>query len=501
MNEGAPTSEGAPTGQGAATSEGAPTGQGAGTGERAATTASTEARGGGAMRLKFLGAAGTVTGSKYLVEAGERRVLVDCGLFQGLKQLRLRNRRPFPVEPSSIDAVVLTHAHIDHTGYLPLLVREGFSGPIYCTAATRDLCAILLPDSGHLQEEEAEFANRHGFSRHHPALPLYTEADARQSLQSFRAVERGVDFEVAAGVTAHLERAGHILGSSLVRLRASGGEVLFSGDLGRPDGAVLLPPAQPRHAANLVLESTYGDRTHGGEDAQALLGEVVRRTASRGGVVVIPAFAVGRTQVLLYHLHRLAAENAIPRLPIFLDSPMATKVTHLYARYPDEHRLTAEQWRDVEADVQIVNGVEESKAVDRRRGPMIVVSASGMATGGRVIHHLKVFAPDHRNTVLFAGYQAAGTRGAAMLAGAQTIKIHGQHVPVRAEVVALHGLSAHADADELIAWLGHFEAPPRHTYLTHGEPEAADALRRRIEETLHWSCSVAEEGESVDVGG
>ena len=452
------------------------------------------------MELTFLGAAGTVTGSRYLIRAGKRRYLVDCGLFQGLKELRLRNWAPFPVRPPDIEAVVLTHAHIDHTGYLPVLVRDGFEGPIYCSPGTVALCEILLPDAGYLQEADAERANRYGYTKHRPALPLFTQADAERAVRRLVAVPYHEELELGDGVTYNLRRAGHIVGSATVSLAHAGTTVVFSGDVGRPMDAVLKPPEPVRHADYLVIESTYGDRQHSDADPADELGEVIRRTAERGGGVGIPAFAVGRTQSLLYHLARLRAQKAIPPIPVYVDSPMAVDATRILLAHRDELRLTEAQCVALAGVATLARSAEESKAIDRRDGPMIVISASGMATGGRVLFHLARFAPDPRNTILFAGYQAAGTRGAAMLAGAESIKIHGTQVPVRAEVVALDGLSAHADADELIAWMRNLERPPRRTFVTHGEPAAADALRRRIEEELGWKAYVPKHGERVVLG-
>ncbi len=442
------------------------------------------------MQLTFLGGTGTVTGSKTLVEAAGRRVLVDCGLFQGVKALRLRNRAPLPVEPASLDAVILTHAHIDHSGYLPLLVRNGFRGRIICSDATRDLCAILLPDAGHLQEEEAEYANRTGFSRHHPALPLYTEQDAVRCLDQFHPVAFGSTIDLGAAGTARLLRAGHILGAAMVELRCEGRRILFSGDLGRPNDAVMPPPEVVEGADCLVLESTYGDRLHPRADPADGLAEVIGRTAARGGVVVVPTFAVGRAQQLMYHLHRLKDERRIPDIPVYLNSPMAVNAAQVFRAHPGDHRLSTAQCDAIMQSVRIVNSVEQSKRLNEGAGPMLILAASGMAAGGRVVHHLKAFAPDPRNTILFSGYQAAGTRGGALQAGASSIKIHGQYVPVRAEVVVMESLSAHADADEILAWLGDFARAPARTFLNHGEPASADALRRRIEEKPGWRVTV-----------
>jgi metallo-beta-lactamase family protein len=453
------------------------------------------------VELTFLGAAGTVTGSRTLLTTERSTVLVDCGLFQGLKPLRLRNRAPFPVEPATIDAVVLTHAHIDHTGYLPLLVRNGFRGPIYCTAATADLCGLLLPDSGYLQEEEAARANRYGYSKHAPALPLYTRADAERALEQFVPVEFGAETVAspARDVRFRFRRAGHILGAACVTLSAGGATVAFSGDIGRYDDPMLDDPEPVPSADCVVLESTYGDRRHEDADPADALADVVVRTAKRGGVIVVPSFAVGRAQALLLHLHRLLGAGRIPPLPIFIDSPMATKATALMATHIDDHRLDEAEWAAVLRSATMTSSIEESKAINRRRGPMIIISASGMATGGRILHHLTRYAPDHRNTILLVGHQAIGTRGAALLAGADRLRIHGADVAVRAEVASVHGLSAHGDADELMRWLAGIGAPPRHVYLNHGEPAASEALRARIDAELGWQATVAADGQRVQV--
>jgi metallo-beta-lactamase family protein len=449
------------------------------------------------VEITFLGAAGTVTGSKYLVRTQQGTLLVDCGLFQGLKQLRLRNREPFPVDPATIGAVVLTHAHLDHSGYLPVLVRDGFRGPVFCTPATADLAAVLLRDSAHLQEEEADFANRHGYSKHSPALPLYGALDAERAIELLRPVPMNAEIDAGGGASFRFVPAGHIPGAASVWLRADGATLAFSGDLGR-SGDPTLPPPQTDGAADwLVVESTYGDRLHPAIDPEDELAEVVQRTASRGGVVLIPAFAVGRAHAVLYHLYRLRQAGRIPDIPVYLDSPMAAAAMHILARHPESLRLSTAEARAVSEFARIVSSVEESKRVDRMSMPRIVISASGMATGGRVLHHLKVIAPEPANTVLFSGYQAAGTRGAQMVAGAREIKIHGGYVPVRAEVRVMDSLSAHADWREILAWLSAFPSPPRHTFITHGEPAAADHLRLKIEERLGWACSVPEHRQRV----
>jgi metallo-beta-lactamase family protein len=448
------------------------------------------------IQLGFHGAAGTVTGSRFVLDTNGTRLLIDCGLFQGYKQLRLRNRAPFPVPPSSIDAVVLTHAHIDHTGYLPALVRDGFAGLIHATAATCDLAAILLRDSAHLQEEEAAQANRHGWSKHRPALPLYTREDAERCIERLVPVRFDEDVELA-GCSLRYRHAGHILGAGSLTLRHGGTTIAFSGDLGRTHDPLLPAPVHVPRADYVLLESTYGDRTHPAFSVQDALGEIVRRTIARGGVVVIPSFAVGRAQSVLFHLHALRTRGDIPHVPTFIDSPMAANVTRLMTVHADDHLLNMEQAAAVFGSATITNSVEESKAISRRNGPMFIISASGMATGGRVLYHIERFGGDHRNTILLVGHQAGGTRGDALLRGERTLKMHGRHVAIHAEVAALQGLSAHADADELMAWLRGFEVPPRRVYLTHGEPPAADALRLRIEEELGWNVQVPEHGEAA----
>ena len=451
------------------------------------------------MRLTFMGAAGTVTGSKYLLEHDGHRVLVDCGLFQGLKQLRLRNWDPLPLDAGKIDAVVLTHAHIDHSGYLPALARQGFKGPVFTTDATRELCNLLLPDSGHLQEEDAAYANRNSFSKHKPALALYTEAEARRAMKLFRPLDFGVPFEPVAGVSMRFSPAGHILGAASVHVEWAGGSVLFSGDLGRNEDVLMRPPEPPAEADYVIVESTYGDRLHPHEDPSSALADAISRTAARGGIVVIPAFAVGRAQALMHLVAMLKHQHRIPDLPVFLNSPMAANATVLYQKYRRQHRLTVEECERMQQGTHIVNSVEESMRLNTLRVPSVIISASGMATGGRVVHHLKAFAPDRRNTILLAGYQAAGTRGAALAGGATQIKIHGQYVPVRAEVVNIGSLSAHADRNELLQWLGKLPRAPKRVFVTHGEPVAADSLRQAIEEKYQWSCTVAEQMQAVEL--
>ena len=448
--------------------------------------------------IQFLGATGTVTGSKYLIEHNSRRILVDCGLFQGYKPLRLKNWAPFPCDPSTIECVILTHAHIDHSGYLPLLIKQGFKGRVYCSSATRDLCAVLLPDSGRLQEEQAEYANRHDFSKHHPALPLYTQEDAERALQHLVAVEFKQE-TLLGEVTLRLYPSGHIPGAASVELRDQHTSIVFSGDLGRTDDPIMNPPTPLQGADYLVLESTYGNRRHPAADAQQLLGDIINQTAQREGVVVIPAFAVGRTQMLLHYLRLLKDAGTIPDLPIYLNSPMAVDATEIFYRHHLEHRLSLKQCEAACSVAKIIRTAEESKALNRRKGPMIIIAGSGMATGGRVVHHLKAFAPDPRNTILFAGFQAEGTRGAAMVNGAESIKIHGEYVPVRAQIVSIDSLSAHADYVQIIEWLKKVKRAPRQVFVTHGEQEAAAAMVKHVEEELHWPARVPEYMEIVQL--
>jgi metallo-beta-lactamase family protein len=451
------------------------------------------------MQLQFFGAVGTVTGSKTLLEHEGRRVLVDCGLFQGVKQLRLRNWEALPVRASSIDAVVLTHAHVDHCGFLPRLVKLGFQGRIHATRATHELCELLLPDCAHLFEEEAEYANRHGFSRHSPALPLFTQEDALNALERFTPCDFDAEFEPAPGLRARMRPAGHLLGAASVRIEAGGRSVLFSGDLGRADDLVMPPPSPPMQCDAVVIESTYGDRLHPGGDVMEALAETIRRTAARGGIVLIPAFAVGRSQALLHAIQVLKGEHRIPDLPVFLNSPMAAGATQLYLKWRALHRLDEAACARIEAGTTIVQTLEESKRLNALKWPSIIVSASGMATGGRVVHHLKAYADDPRNTIVLAGFQAPGTRGAALAAGATSIKIHGEYVPVRAQVVQLDGLSAHADRDGLLAWLRAMPSAPRRVFVNHGEALAADVLRLAVEETLRWPALVPESSRSYEI--
>jgi len=451
------------------------------------------------MKIQFLGAAQTVTGSKYLIESAGKRVLIDCGLFQGLKELRLKNWAEFPIDPKTIDALVLTHAHIDHTGYIPRLVKMGFRGPIFCSSATADLCKILLPDSGKLQEEEAGYANKRGFSKHHPALPLYTQEDAVIALEQLKSVEFENDFDLPGGLKCRLRSSGHILGSSFVTISNGERSISFSGDLGRPHDLILKPPVFIEQSDYLVVESTYGNRIHAKEDILAQLESTITPVLRRNGVIVVPAFAVGRSQALLYCLYRLKKEGRLEDVPVYLNSPMSINASGIFCDHLGEHGLTPEECEGTCEVARYVSKPEESKALNTRRGPMILISASGMATGGRVLHHLKAFAPDPRNMILLTGYQGAGTRGAALLNGAKTLKIHGQQVSVGAEVAVIPGLSGHADQREILDWMSHFKSPPKHVFVTHGDPEPAKTLQREITTRLGWSASVPSYLDTVEL--
>jgi metallo-beta-lactamase family protein len=460
--------------------------------------------------LTFLGATGTVTGSRYLLEAHGRRILVDAGLFQGTKELRLRNWTRFPVEPASLDAIVLTHAHIDHTGFLPRLVRDGFSGPVFATPPTRRLLVPLLTDAAHLQEEEARYANKVGSTRHQPALPLFTVQDVQQALTTLRAQPFDEPAELFPGVTFTYHRQGHILGAAAVefRIKAAGGAYLtveFSGDVGRYDVPILREPAPYMGTDYLVVESTYGDRFHDGGDAADALAEVIRETAARRGILLIPAFAIDRTQEVLYLINQLVEDGAVDPVPLFLDSPMAREATAVYRQCAQEHDAEMRELRREGVDplsppgLTVIGKVQESQALNSIPGPAIVISASGMANGGRILHHLLHRLADPANTVLFVGFQAAGTRGRRILDGEREVKIFGQIVPVRAQVRSISSLSAHADADELTIWASHAKSTPRRVFVTHGEPAASRALADRFHAHFGWDCVLPEFGETAQL--
>jgi metallo-beta-lactamase family protein len=463
---------------------------------------------GGGASLQFLGAAGGVTGSKFLFSHGGEQVLIDCGLFQGLKELRLKNWAPLPIDPARLRAVILTHAHIDHSGYLPRIVSKGYEGPVFATPATCDLLGVMLPDAAHLQEEEARYANRKGYSKHAPALPLYTVEDANRSLKLLRPTRVGEAVEVMNGVFADFGRVGHILGAGCARLSFQvNGEkrtLVDSGDLGRYDRPILKDPEPAGHADWLLIESTYGNRIHP-KESETELRNVIRETAAQRGCLLIPAFAIGRTQDLVYTIRKMEDEGEIPSIPVHIDSPMGIEATEIYSRHTEEHdfemaRLTNHERNPIRSRHMVVDRTpEQSKSINNLKGPLIIISASGMATGGRVLHHLKRRLPNPDTTVLLAGYQAEGTRGRLLQDGAKEIKMLGEIVPVRAKVKVLDGFSAHADQGEILRWLGTFPKPPRMTYIVHGEPAAANGLAEVIRERLKWTVEIAKFSQKVSL--
>ncbi len=465
------------------------------------------------MKLTFLGATQTVTGSKFLLETRDRRILLDCGLFQGPKQLRLRNWEAPQIDPAKVDAIVLTHAHIDHTGYLPRFVAHGFKGPIYATPATADLARILLPDAGHLQEEEARFRNKHQLSKHKPALPLYTIEDAMRSLDLLRSVKYGDVTSLSPDLSFDLMPAGHILGSAFVRfhegINSSQKTILFTGDIGRYDQPIIFDPTPVAEADYLVLESTYGNRLHtdkNGKSGKGQLRDVVIATANRGGTVLIPSFAIGRAQELLYVLRELESENQIPVLPVYVDSPMAVDAVEIFRKHVEEHDLEMVQLEKAGGHplntqrVHFSRTVEESKAINEHRFPSIIISANGMATGGRILHHLIQRLPDERNAVVFVGFQAYGTRGRLLSEGAREIRIFGVDYPVRAAIHTIDSFSAHGDYSEILRWLSGFKKPPRKTFLVHGEPKAVDAMKQHIvSANRNWHVETPEYLQSYEI--
>ena len=466
------------------------------------------------MTLTFLGAARTVTGSKHLLTIDGRRVLIDCGLFQGLKELRERNWHPLPIRATDIDAVVLTHAHLDHSGYLPRLVGQGFRGRIFCTPATADLTRIVLADAAHLQEEDAERANRKGYTRHRPALPLFTVEDADRAMSMLQPVGYNRPMPVVPGVTAEFINAGHLLGSAYARVRVeqAGKTILFGGDLGRYARPVLPDPSPIDEADIVLVESTYGDRTHEADDDGARLAGIIRETADKHGKVIIPAFALGRVEELLYWINRLEQKRAIPELPVYVDSPMSANVLEQYRKRANEldadlgqqgNGRVSQNARNVclfcTARLKVITAISESRRVQESNEPSIVISSSGMATGGRVLHHLRRGLPDPRNTVMFSGYQAAGTRGRALKDGMKLTRIHGEDVPVRARIEGIDSMSAHADSNEIMYWLRQFKKPPALTCLVHGEPVPMDALKARIERELKWTVKTPAHQETIEI--
>ena len=452
------------------------------------------------VTLRSLGGAGTVTGSKHLLEADGKRILVDCGLFQGVKNLREQNWEHLAVEPATIDAVVITHAHLDHTGYLPRLVREGFSGPIFCTDGTAAVAEIILRDSAAIQERDAAYLNKRHATKHHPALPLYDGEDAQRAIDLFTTRPFGQEFVLPDGGPAvTFRRAGHILGAATVDLLWHGRRVVFTGDLGRYDDPIMLDPEPVRAADYLVMESTYGDRLHDRVDPVEALAEIINPTVHRGGTVLIPAFAVGRAQMLLYYMWQLRSGGRMPEVPVYLDSPMAINASDLLRSHPNDHRLAPEVYEDMCAMATYTRDAEQSKKISESKDPKVVISASGMATGGRILHHLAAFAPDPRNAIVLTGYQAPGTRGRSIVAGEPQVRIHGEWVPINARVANLKMMSAHADADELIRWASEFAAPPKRVFVVHGEAQAADTLRRRLGHELGWTATVSRQDQLFEL--
>lgn len=456
------------------------------------------------LELSFLGGAGTVTGSRYLLHVDGTRYLVDCGLFQGGRKLKAINWEPFPITPEKIDAVFLTHAHIDHSGYLPRLVKQGFQGPIFATEATCALLKILLPDSAYLQEQDAAYANKRGYSRHKPALPLYTVADSEDALGLLKPLAFDQSLSLAK-LSVTWRRAGHILGSAILELDVDSRRVVFSGDLGRFDSEIMKPPAIVSRADVILIESTYGSRLHEDDSIEDVLTEIVTYVIESGGVLLIPAFSVGRTQQVLYTIRKLQDQGRIPDIPVYIDSPMAVEVSHIYCRFGDDHNLDVsllmnEQMCPLRCkDTNFVQSVEESKALNQRKGPAVILSASGMCTGGRILHHLKRRLTDSRNAILFVGYQAEGTRGRLLLNGAERLKIHGESIAVNARVYQAEALSAHADRDELLRWLMQFKEPPQQTFIVHGEPESSLSLQDLIQQKIGWETIIPRRAEHISL--
>ncbi len=443
------------------------------------------------MKISFLGATETVTGSKYLLEYNNVRILIDCGLFQGRKDLRLLNWDKLEVDPRTINYVVLTHAHIDHSGYLPLLVKNGFRGKIFSSHGTMQLCDLLLRDSGHIQEEDAKRANKYSYSKHHPALPLYTAEDAQEVMKYFYAVDYAINIKINDDISFNLARSGHIIGSSFVTINYDNKKLVFSGDIGRSNDPLMQRPSQIQQADYLVLESTYGNRLHDNTNPEIVIKRIVNETIAKGGTILIPAFAVGRATSILYHLYNLKKNKEIPDIPIFMDSPMAVSAANIFCLYNKDHRLPKNLCEAVFSIAKYTRSIEDSKAIDDINLPKIIVSASGMATGGRILHHLKRFVENEKNTILFTGFQAEGTRGSRILSGEKEIKIHGKLYQVKALVESIPNMSAHADYKEIIEWLSHFNKPPIKIFITHGEKTAAEALKEKIIQTFNWNVVVA----------
>ncbi len=451
------------------------------------------------ISLQFLGGAGTVTGSKYLLSFGDKKILVDCGLFQGVKSLRLQNWERFPVNPSEIDAIILTHAHIDHSGYIPLFVKNGFKGRVYSTPATRDLCEILLPDAGFLAEEEAAYLNKHKKSKHSPALPLFTLEEAKASLSSFETIPFNSIKDIFSNVRFEFKYAGHILGASSVIVTIGKIRIGFTGDVGRPNNPIFFEPTPMPPVDYLITESTYGNRRHESVDPSLELEKIIKEVELSKGVIVIPSFAVGRAQEIMYYLWQLKKSHRIPAIPMYLNSPMATDVNALFIKHHELHKLSEAESKELCHVVKYVRSVEESISLNKKSGPMLIISASGMISGGRVLHHIKQFGPLESTVIVLAGFQAAGTRGEALEGGSSEIKIHGAYVPIRAKVKVLGNMSAHADYCEIVDWLKGSQLKPKAVFVTHGEASAADALRLRLTDTFGWNCLVPVQGQSVEL--
>lgn len=447
--------------------------------------------------LQFLGGAGTVTGSKFLLRLGADAFLIDCGLFQGLKELRLQNWAPFPVDAREIKAVLLTHAHLDHCGYLPLLLREGFEGPVISTAPTRDLSKVILTDSAKINEEDAERANAGGYSKHSPAKPLYTTEEAHRAIGRFETHPLDTWLPLVEGVRFRLSNAGHILGSSIIEIETPDFTIAFTGDLGRSDPLVLRPPNHLLRADYLVTESTYGDRVHSPLSPLKELARIVNETTDAGGHVIIPAFAVGRSQDILFLLSTLKRQSQIKEIPVFLDSPMGINATEIFLDYPEWHRLNTEEIQRLCQSVTMVKSPQQSDELLRRKDSSIVIAGSGMMSGGRVLSHLMHRLPDARNTVVITGFQPPSTRGSLLQTGIDELKIYGEYVPVRARVETISALSAHADQRDILKWMSHFESAPRNTFIVHGEAQAANALQVKLRDALGWKSAVAKQGEVV----